>query len=135
MSSGLPLKADIAQYGRHVSNVPKADIFPVSVHKLFTFSVLSCSMTPRRAVEVGICVTFVIGIIFAGYNGTAIYVWGTTGKVEILGGLQDRAYSPFLYLKSLAQNFIGFAVGVFLLILVPFEVATFSKALRRRNVP
>lgn len=92
-------------------------------------------MTPRRAVEVGICVTFVIGIILAGYNGTAIYVWCTTGKVEILGGLHDRAYSPFLYSKSLAQNFIGFAVGAFLLILVPFGVATFSKALRRRNEP
>jgi hypothetical protein len=25
MSSGLPLKADIAQYGRHVSNVPQPD--------------------------------------------------------------------------------------------------------------
>jgi len=26
MSSGLPLKADIDQYGRHVSKVPFADI-------------------------------------------------------------------------------------------------------------
>jgi hypothetical protein len=26
MSSGLPLKADIARYGRHVSNVPTADL-------------------------------------------------------------------------------------------------------------
>jgi hypothetical protein len=69
----------------------------------------------------------------AGYNGSAIYLWYTTGTVEILGGLHDRAYSSFLYSKSLVLNFIGFAVGVFLLILIPFRVATFRKALRRRN--
>lgn len=92
-------------------------------------------MTPRRAVEVGTCVTVIMGIVLAGYNGTAIYVWFATGKVEILGGLHDRDYSPLLYSNSLAQNFIGFAVGAFLLILVPFEVATFWKALRRKNQP
>jgi hypothetical protein len=111
------------------------DIRPVKVYELFTFSGLICLMAPRRAVEVGICVTFVIGIILAGYDGTAIYVWYTTGKVEILGALHDRAYSPLLYSKSLAQNFSGFAVGAFLLILVPFELAIFLKALRRRNAP
>ncbi|SIN87961.1 hypothetical protein SAMN05443247_00413 [Bradyrhizobium erythrophlei] len=79
--------------------------------------------------------TVVIGIILAGYNGSAIYLWYTTRTVETLGGLHDRAYSPFLYSKSLVQNFIGFAVGAFLLILVPFRVATFWKALRRRNEP
>ena len=29
MSSGLPLKADIARYSRHVSKVPKADLTPL----------------------------------------------------------------------------------------------------------
>jgi len=29
MSSGLPLKADIAQYSRHVSNVPIGDVKPL----------------------------------------------------------------------------------------------------------
>ena len=74
-----------------------------------------------------------MGIVLAGYNGTAIYVWFTTGKVEILGGLHDRTYSSFLYSKSLIQNFIGLAVGALLLILVPFSVARFARELRRRR--
>ena len=90
-------------------------------------------MTPRRAVVVALCVTFVVGFILAGYNGKAIYVWHTTGKVEVLGELHDRAYSSPLYAKSLVGNFIGFAVGTLILILVPFRVATFWKAFRRRN--
>jgi len=109
----------------------KADIRTIGVHELFTFSVLICRMTPRRALIVGLWVTFVVGVILAGYNGTAIYVWHTTGKVQFLGRLRDSAFSPFLYTKSLTWNFIGLAFGAFVLILVPFRAVTFWKALRK----
>jgi hypothetical protein len=46
MSSGLPLKADIAQYGRHVSNVPHPDI-PLNQWRGACFDSLSAS---RRTV-------------------------------------------------------------------------------------
>ena len=90
-------------------------------------------MTPRRAVVVGIWITVVTGILLAGYNGTAVYVWYTTGKVEILGSLKDSSYSSILFSKALAQNFFGLAIGACLLILVPFEIAAFVKALSRRK--
>jgi hypothetical protein len=92
-------------------------------------------MTSRRAIEAGLIIVAATGILMAGYNGSALYVWYTTGNVEILGGLRDRAHAPFLYSKSLTQNFIGFGFGAFLLILVPFRAVTFWKALRRRNEP
>jgi len=90
-------------------------------------------MTPRRAVVVGICATFVTGFVLAGYGGTSIYVWYTTGKVEILGGLKDSSYAPILFGKALVRDFFEFAVGACLLILALFAVAVFSKSLSKRK--
>jgi hypothetical protein len=61
-------------------------------------------MPPRRAVTVGTFVTFVPGFVLAGYNGTALYVWYTTGQVEMLGRLENSSYSPILYAKSLVED-------------------------------
>ncbi|CCE11492.1 hypothetical protein BRAS3843_700006 [Bradyrhizobium sp. STM 3843] len=92
-------------------------------------------MTPRRAVVIGIWVIVATGFILAGYNGAAIYIWYTTGKVELLGSLRDSSYSPILFSKALVQDFLGFAIGACLLVLAPFVIATFLKALGRRKQP
>jgi hypothetical protein len=93
-------------------------------------------MTPCRAVHVATCVTFVLGLILAGYNGTSIYMWWTTGKVEILGRLEDNSYALiFFFAKALGQNLFGFLIGICLLIFAILEVAFLPKPLIKRKGP
>jgi len=106
-----------------------------TVQGLFTFDVLTCLMTPRRAVAVGLWMTFVTGFILAGYNGTAIYVWYTTGKVEILGSLEDSSFVPPLFARALVQDFLGFLTGALLLICAAFAAPAFSKSIKNRKEP
>lgn len=123
--------------GQKQSSAP-IDVRPLlCVQKLFTFNVLTCPMTPRRAVVVATWVTFVTGFVLAGYNGTSIYVWYTTGKVEILGGPHDNSYAPIFFAKALVQDYFGFLIGLCLLILAVFEIAALflSKALTKKKKP
>ena len=76
----------------------------------------------------GIWVTFIAGFVLAGYNGTSIYVWYTTGQVEILGGLIGSSYAPIFFAKALVEDFIGFVVGLCLLIFAVVETAVLAKA-------
>jgi hypothetical protein len=86
-------------------------------------------MTPRRAVLVGILVTFVFGFFLAGYNGTAIYVWYKTGKLESLGSLEDSSSVPIYFAARLVMDFGGFLLGVVLLIAVVAQLAYLGKPL------
>ena len=52
------------------------------VQKLFTFNVLTCPMTPRRAIVVGTWVTFVTGFVLAGYNGASTHD-ARSGVIEL----------------------------------------------------
>jgi hypothetical protein len=85
-------------------------------------------MTPRRAVAVGTIVTFALGLLLAGYNGTTLYVWYTTGKVEILGKLEHTSYAPIFFAKSFVENCFGCFIGVCLLIFAMFEAAVLLKS-------
>ena len=95
---------------------------------------LTSRMTPRRAVVMGILVTFALGLVLAGYNGTSIYVWLTTGKVEVLGNLEGRSRLPLYFKTVIVRDFVGFLIGVCLLIGAIVEAAVLSRK-RRRQYP
>lgn len=84
-------------------------------------------MTPRRAVFVGKIVTFALGFLLAGYNGTALYVWHTTGKVEILGSLEASASAPIYFAKTSIENGFFCLLGVLLLLGVLWPLPTGRK--------
>jgi hypothetical protein len=73
-------------------------------------------MTPSRAVLMGKIVTFVFGFLLAGYNGTALYVWYRTGKVEILGSLEPGSFAPIYFAKVLIENGFFCLLGVLILL-------------------
>jgi hypothetical protein len=126
---------DFGGSAHHVRNVPKADAGCFLM--LRNASPLRCivlMMTPRRAFAVGIFVTFVFGFILAGYNGTALYVWYTTGQVEILGRLESRSsFPPILYGKALFQDALGCLLGICLLIAAAAEIVILIKSFRKHK--
>jgi hypothetical protein len=90
-------------------------------------------MNRSRAVFIAILIAFVAGFILAGYNGTAIYIWHTTGKIEILGSLEDRPRVPIYFTMTLILNFGGFLIGVCLLIFAIAEFVVLSKSLIKKR--
>jgi hypothetical protein len=84
-------------------------------------------MTPRRAVFVGKIVTFALGFLLAGYNGTALYVWYATGKVEILGSLESSSFAPIYFVKTLIENGFFCLLGILLLLGALWPLPTGSK--------
>lgn len=82
----------------------------------------------------GILVTFALGLVLAGYNGTSIYVWLTTGKVEVLGNLEGSSRLPLYFKTVIVRDFVGFLIGVCLLIGAIVEAAVLSRK-RRRQYP
>lgn len=90
-------------------------------------------MKPRRAVAIVMLITFVTGLILAGYNGTSIYVWYTTGKLEILGSLEDKGRFPLYFMLTLILNFGGFIVGLGLLVFGIAEFAILSKSFTNKR--
>lgn len=90
-------------------------------------------MTPRRAVAVGIVVTFVFGFILAGYNGTALYIWYTAGRVEILGSLENSSFAPILYIRAVLQDVFGCVLGVLALVAAVVETTILIRSFRKQK--
>lgn len=74
--------------------------------------------------------TFVTGLVLAGYNGTSIYVWLTTGKVEVLGNLEDNSRLPLYFTTIVVRDFVGFLIGACLLIVAIVEATVLSRRSR-----
>ncbi len=84
-------------------------------------------MAPRRAVIIGKCITFAIGFLLASYNGTALYVWYTTGKVEILGSLEPSSFAPTYFAKTLIEDGVFCLLGILLLVASLWPIPKFRK--------
>ena len=68
----------------------------------------------------------------AGYSGTALYIWYTTGQAEILGKLVSSSYAPGLFKWSLGEIVFAFLVGVCLLITALYWAVALIRSLWKK---